>query len=87
MDLNTEIKILKDNIQELQKQLAQAHQRIGELVSEKSASSEEVIKQKQFIQEITGELKRVNSETEQKIQQQMDSIPDVIDSKQVLKEG
>ncbi len=85
MDLNTEIKILKDNIQELQKQLAQAHQRIGELVSEKSASNEEVIKQKQFIQELTGELKRVNSETEQKIQQQMDEIPDVMDSKQILK--
>ena len=85
MDLNTEIKILKDNIQELHKQLAQAHQRIGELVSEKSASNEEVIKQKQFIQELTGELKRVNSETEKKIQKQMDEIPDVLDSKQVLK--
>ena len=85
MDLNTEIKILKDNIQELQKQLAQAHQRIGELVSEKSASNEEVIKQKQFIQELTGELNRVNSETEKKIQKQMDEIPDVLDSKQVLK--
>ena len=85
MDLNTEIKILKDNIQELQKQLAQAHQRIGELVSEKSASNEEVIKQKQFIQELTGELKRVNSEAEQKMQQHMDEIPDVLDSKQILK--
>tara|TARA_B100001250_G_C19394763_1_gene612142 strand:- start:361 stop:621 length:261 start_codon:yes stop_codon:yes gene_type:complete len=85
MDLNTEIKILKDNIQELHKQLAQAHQRIGELVSEKSASNEEVIKQKQFIQELTGELNRVNSETEKKIQKQMDEIPDVLDSKQVLK--
>ena len=68
MDLSTEINILKDNIKELQKQLAQAHQRIGELVSEKSASNEEVIKQKQFIQELTGELNRVNSETEKKIQ-------------------
>mgnify|MGYP001350454445 FL=1 len=85
MDLSTEINILKDNIKELQKQLAQAHQRIGELVSEKSASNEEVIKQKQFIQELTGELNRVNSETEKKIQKQMDEIPDVLDSKQVLK--
>jgi len=85
MDLSTEINILKDNIKELQKQLAQAHQRIGELVSEKSASNEEVIKQKQFIQELTGELNRVNSETERKIQKQMDEIPDVLDSKQVLK--
>ena len=85
MDLSTEVKILKDNIRELQHQLNQAHQRIGELVSEKSASNEEVIKQKQFIQELTGELNRVNSETEKKIQKQMDEIPDVLDSKQVLK--
>ena len=81
MDLNQEINILKDNIQELQKQLSQAHQRIGELVSEKSVSNEEVI------QQITGQLQRVNLEAEQKIQQQMDSIPDVLDSKQMLKEG
>ena len=37
MDLENEIKILQDNIKELQGQLAQAHQRIGELVSEKSS--------------------------------------------------
>jgi predicted nucleic acid-binding Zn-ribbon protein len=85
MDIKTEVQILQDNIKELQKQLAQAHQRIGELVSEKSASNEEVVKQKQFIQEITGELKRVNSEAEQKMQQHMDEIPDVLDSKQILK--
>ncbi len=85
MDIKTEVQILQDNIKELQKQLAQAHQRIGELVSEKSASNEEVVKQKQFIQEITGELKRVNAEAEQKIQQQMDEVPDVMDSKQILK--
>ncbi len=88
MDLSTEVKILKDNIRELQHQLNQAHQRIGELVSEKSANNEEVVKQKQFIQEITNELKKVNSEAEQKIQKEMDDIPSVLDSKpQVLKEG
>ena len=86
MDLEWEIKILKDNIADLQRQLGQAHIRISELMKEKSSSNEEVIKQKQFIQEITGEIKRVNSETEQKIQQQMDSIPDVTDSKTFLKE-
>jgi|TARA_R100001510_G_C7632208_1_gene190885 predicted nucleic acid-binding Zn-ribbon protein len=88
MDLSTEVKILKDNIRELQHQLNQAHQRIGELVSEKSTNNEEVVKQKQFIQEITNELKKVNSEAEQKIQKEMDDIPSVLDSKpQVLKEG
>lgn len=85
MDLENEIKILQDNIKELQGQLAQAHQRIGELVSENSSSNEEVVKQKQFIQEITNELKKVNSQAEQKIKDQMDSIPDVMDSKQILK--
>lgn len=85
MDLENEIKILQDNIKELQGQLAQAHQRIGELVSENSSSNEEVVKQKQFIQEISNELKRVNSQAEQKIKDQMDSIPDVLDSKQILK--
>jgi predicted nucleic acid-binding Zn-ribbon protein len=87
MDLELEIKILQDNIKELTKQLGQAHVRIGELVSEKSSSNEEVVKQKQFIQEITGQLNRVNQEAEQKIQAQMDSIPNVMDSKQILKEG
>ena len=88
MDLSTEIKILQDNILELQQQLNHANQRIGELVSEKHTSNEEVVKQKQFIQEITNELKKVNSEAEQKIQKEMDAIPSVLDSKtQVLKEG
>ena len=43
MDLETEIKILQDNIRSLQKQLGQAHQRIGELVAEQSHSNEEVV--------------------------------------------
>ena len=85
MDLEQEIKILQNNIKELTRQLGQAHVRIGELVSEKSSSNEEVIKQKQFIQEISGELKRVNAEAEEKIQTKMNSIPDVLDSKQLLK--
>tara|TARA_X000001036_G_scaffold83659_1_gene75735 strand:+ start:2561 stop:2827 length:267 start_codon:yes stop_codon:yes gene_type:complete len=88
VDIKTkkEIDILKDNVRELQAQLNSAHQRIGELVSEKSASNEEVIQQKQFIQELTGQLTRLNKETESKIQQAMDEIPDVVDSKTFLKE-
>lgn len=89
MDLvkKKEIDILKDNVRELQSQLRDAHQRIGELVSEKSTINEEVIQQKQFIQELTGQLNRVNKETEIKIQQVMDEIPDVLDSsKTFLKE-
>lgn len=86
MDIGNEITILKNNIKELQQQLAQAHIRIAELLKDKSATSEDVIKEKQFIQEITGQLSRVNTEAEEKIQTKMDSIPDVLDSKQLLKE-
>lgn len=86
LDKKKEIDILKDNVRELQAQLRDAHQRIGELISEKSTSNEEVIQQKQFIQELTGQLNRVNKETESKIQQAMDEIPDVVDSKTFLKE-
>jgi predicted nucleic acid-binding Zn-ribbon protein len=86
MDLTTEIKILKDNIADLQRQLGSAHIRIGELISDKETSNEEVIKEKQFIQEITGQLNKINAEAEQKIQAEMDKIPDVIDSKSFLKE-
>ena len=87
LDKKKEIDILKDNVRELQAQLRDAHQRIGELISEKSTSNEEVIQQKQFIQELTGQLNRVNKETEIKIQQVMDEIPDVLDSsKTFLKE-
>jgi predicted nucleic acid-binding Zn-ribbon protein len=86
MDLSTEIQILQNNIRDLQSQLASAHIRIAELLNDKSASNEEVIKEKQFIQEITGKLSKVNLETQEKIQTKMNSIPDVLDSKQLLKE-
>ncbi|MDB4403085.1 hypothetical protein N9159_00430 [bacterium] len=81
MDLDNEIKILKDNIRELQSQLGQAHTRIGELMSEKSVSNEEVIQQKQFIQELTGEISRVDSQLTKKIETIIDEVPQVLDSK------
>ncbi len=85
--MSDEIKVLQSNVRELQSQLNDAQKRIGELIKEKSASNEEVVQQKQFIQELTNELKRVNSETEQKIQKQMDDIPALMDSKHFLREG
>jgi|TARA_Y100000361_G_C11145546_1_gene337811 predicted nucleic acid-binding Zn-ribbon protein len=88
MDLKTEIEILKDNISDMQRQLQQAHVRIKELVKEKGDTQEELIKERQFIQEITGEQKRVSEKLESKMNDYMSSIPDVVDSKpQVLKEG
>jgi len=83
MDIGQEITVLKNNIRELQQQLAQAHIRIAELLSDKSASNEEVIKEKQFIQEITGELSRVNTETEQKMKQKMNDVPQMLDSRPI----
>lgn len=85
--MSDEIKVLQSNVRELQSQLNDAQKRIGELIKEKSASNEEVVQQKQFIQELTNELKRVNSEAEQKIQKQMDDIPALMDSKHFLREG
>ena len=82
MDLETEIKVLQDNIRSLQKQLGQAHQRIGELMSEKTASNEEVIKHKQFIQEISLQLKEKEIEATTKMQEKIDGIAQVMDSKQ-----
>ena len=81
MDLSTEIQILQNNIRDLQSQLASAHIRIAELLNDKSASNEEVVKEKQFIQELTGEIQRVNKETEIKIEKTMKAVPQMLDSR------
>ena len=72
MDLSTEIQILQNNIRDLQSQLASAHIRIAELLTDKSASNEEVVKEKQFIQELTGEIQRVKT---------MKAVPQMLDSR------
>ena len=82
-----EIKILQQNMRDLQKQLVDAQKRILELMNDKTESDSKVIEQKRFIQEIRGQLARVDEETVEKINEFMSDIPDVVDSKQVLKEG
>ena len=82
-----EIKILQQNMRYLQKQLVDAQKRILELMNDKTESDSKVIEQKRFIQEIKGQLARVDEETVEKINKFMSDIPDVVDSKQVLKEG
>ena len=82
-----EIKILQQNMRDLQKQLVDAQKRILELMNDKTESDSKVIEQKRFIQEIRGQLARVDEETVEKINKFMSAIPDVVDSKQVLKEG
>ena len=90
MDFNQEIKVLQNNIRDLQGQLASAHIRIAELLNDKSSTTEEVVQEKQFIQELTGEIERVNRETEIKVEKAMNDIPNIVDSrptkKQYLKE-
>ena len=82
-----EIKIHQQNMRDLQKQLVDAQKRILELMNDKTESDSKVIEQKRFIQEIRGQLARVDEETVEKINKFMSDIPDVVDSKQVLKEG
>ena len=82
-----EIKILQQNMRDLQKQLVDAQKRILELMNDKTESDSKVIEQKRFIQEIRGQLARVDEETVEKINKFMSDIPDVVDSKQVVKEG
>lgn len=90
MDLTQDIKVLQNNIRDLQGQLASAHMRIAELLNDKSSTTEEVVQEKQFIQELTGELQRVNMETEIKMDKAMNAVPNIVDSKpskkQYLKE-
>ena len=84
--LEAEIKILQSNVKELQKQLADAHKRIGELTPKKDAT-EEVMNQQQLLQELKFEVAAMQEKLDNKNQELIDNIPNVMDSKQVLKEG
>jgi len=88
MDLKAEIEILKDNIYDLQGQLQSAQIRIKELLKDVGETNEELKTERQFIQEITGSITDVSKQLETKMNDYMNSIPDVVDSKQqILKEG
>ena len=84
--LTSEIKILQSNVKELQAQLADAHKRIGELNPKKDAT-EEVIQQQQLLQELKFQVAHMQEKLNNKNQELSNNIPDVLDSKQVLKEG
>ena len=78
--LQAEIKILQNNVKELQGQLASAHQRIGELNKQKD-TNEELESTKQLLRELQFELNSVKKKEESLIQKHNDNIPDVTDSK------
>jgi hypothetical protein len=82
--LESEVKILQANVRELQSQLGAAHKRIVELGNDQN---EELVKTKQLLQELTYELNTTRIAQELAVQKLQDNIPDVLDSRQVLKEG
>ena len=81
--LESEVKILQANVRELQSQLGAAHKRIAELGNDQN---EELVKTKQLLQELTFEIASVSKQETKLVQELQDNIPDVIDSRQVLKE-
>jgi len=83
-ELESQVQILQGNVKELQQQLANAHKRIGELDDTKN---EELEKTKQLLQELKFELNTVKQKEQSLVQELQDNIPDVLDSRQVLKEG
>ena len=81
--LQSEVNILQANVRELQSQLGAAHKRIAELGNDQN---EELVKTKQLLQELTFEIASVSKQETKLVQELQDNIPDVIDSRQVLKE-
>tara|TARA_Y100000758_G_scaffold71732_1_gene47433 strand:+ start:40 stop:408 length:369 start_codon:yes stop_codon:yes gene_type:complete len=80
-NLEQDIKVLKDNVKDMQRQLSNAHKRILELGADKTQALEDLKKEKEIYSELSDRLKKTDLETQDKIQEKMDSIPDVLDSK------
>ena len=79
--LEREIETLKGNVQDMQRQLSNAHKRIHDLIAEKSSAIDEVQKEKDLVKELTVKLKETDKEASDLIQKQIDDWPDVVDSK------
>ena len=81
MNLEQEIKLLQDNVKDMQRQLSNAHKRILELGTDRDHALEDLKKEKQIYLELSDRLKKTDLEAQEKIQEKMDDIPDVLDSK------
>ena len=79
--LEQDIKVLKDNIKDMQRQLANAHKRILELGADKNKALDELKQEKEMYSNLSDRLKKTDLEAQDKIQEKIDSIPDVLDSK------
>ena len=79
--LEQDIKVLKDNIKDMQRQLANAHKRILELGNDKNVAKEELIKERQLLLELEKDFSKSEQEASDKIAKQIEDWPDVLDSK------
>ena len=81
VSLEREIETLQGNVQDMQRQLSNAHKRIHDLIAEKSSAIDELEKEKDLVKELTVKLKETDKEASDLIQKQIDDWPDVLDSK------
>ena len=81
MSLKTDIKILQDNVKDMQRQLSNAHMRISELIQDRTHALEELKQEKESYAILSDRLKKTDLEIQGKIQEKIDNIPDVLDSK------
>tara|TARA_B110000263_G_scaffold249691_1_gene268111 strand:- start:526 stop:891 length:366 start_codon:yes stop_codon:yes gene_type:complete len=81
MTLEGDIQVLKNNVKDMQRQLSNAHKRISELIGDRTHAQEELKKEKEIYSELSDRLKKTDLETQDKIQEKMDKIPDVLDSR------
>ena len=77
--LEREIETLQGNVQDMQRQLSNAHKRIHDLIAEKSSAIDEVQKEKDLIKELTDKLKDTDKEAIELIQKKIDDWPVVVD--------
>ena len=81
MTLEGDIQVLKNNVKDMQRQLSNAHKRISELIGDRTHAQEELKQEKEAYAILSDRLKKTDLETQMKIQEKMDEIPDVLDSK------
>ena len=79
--LEREIETLQGNVKDMQRQLANAHKRILELGADKHKALDELKQEKEMYSNLSDRLKKTDLEAQDKIQEKIDSIPDVLDSK------
>ncbi len=83
MSLESEIKLLQNNMKDLQSQLGNAHKRISELINDRDSALENLNAERDLIRDLKDQLNKTDLETQGKIQEKMDKIPDVLDSRPI----